>query len=77
MRVFDEVSAASNILGRPLNLTDSVTAAATMKAPLKALTYEIQRGRVTYEVGAPARNDFGSLVSRIRRAPKDNIEYLK
>lgn len=77
VRVFDEVSAASNILGRPLNLTDTVSAAATMKAPLKGLQYEIQRGRVTYELGAPPRNDFGSLVSRIRRAPKDNIEYLK
>ena len=77
VRVFDEVSAASNILGRTINLTDSLDECATMKAPLKAINYEIQRGRVTYELGAPARNDYGSLVSRIRRAPKDNIEYIR
>lgn len=75
-RVVDEVSAASNILGRPINLTDSIAATATMKALMRSITYGIQSGSITYELGAPARNDYQSLVSKIRRDPKDNIVYL-
>lgn len=75
-QVADEVTAASNILGRAINVTDTVPACATMKAMLRGIQYEIQRGRTTYELGAPARSDFGSLVTRIRRDPQDNIVYL-
>jgi hypothetical protein len=42
----------------------------------RAVEHDIQRGRTTVELGAPARLDFGSLVARIRREPKDNIVYL-
>jgi hypothetical protein len=74
--VADDVTSASNLLGRSINLTGGLPACATMKALLKSVTYEIQHGRTTYDLGAPARTDFGGLVSRVRRDPQDNIEYL-
>lgn len=76
VRVVDEVSAASNILGRKINLTNTLPVCASMGALMKAVTYEIQRGTIIYELGSPARSDYGSLVAKIRREPKDNIEYI-
>ena len=74
--ISDEVTAASNLLGRTINVTGSIAAAATMKAPMKSILYDIKRGRTTYNLGAPARTDFGTLVSRVRREAKDNIVFL-
>lgn len=74
--VADNVTAASNLLGRAINVTGTLTPCATMKALLKSISYDLTRGRTTYHLGAPPRTDYGSLVARVRREPKDNIVFL-
>lgn len=73
--VSDDVSGDS-LLPYLVNLTGTLTPCATMGAMLRTCTHDIARGRTTLDLGAPARTDFGSLVSRIRRDPGDNIVYL-
>lgn len=73
--VGDTVSGA-NVVQQKINLANGYAPCATMGALLRSVDYDGLRGRTTYTLGAPARTDFGSLVSRIRRDPKDNIVYL-
>lgn len=73
--VADSVS-GSNLLGRAINVTGALPANATMKALMRGMEYDLMRARVTYELGAPARTDYGSLIGRVRREPKDNIVFL-
>jgi hypothetical protein len=65
-----------NGLQRTFNLTNSHPDHASMNAMVKGITYELTRRRVTWELGAPARLDTGSLVTKLRRSPQDNIEWL-
>jgi hypothetical protein len=72
---------ADDVDGAPgLNLITQVTGTladcATMGALCKSISYDILRGRKTISLGAPPRIDFGTLASRFRRHPKDNIVYL-
>ena len=73
--VADTVDGAQDLL-KKYNVAGSLTACSTMAALPRAITYDIARGRKTIRLGAPARTDFGSLASRFRRSPKDNITYL-
>lgn len=61
---------------RKIRVTGGYAPWATMDALVKSVSYDGGRGRTTYELGAPARTDFGSLVNRVRREPRDNIVYL-
>lgn len=63
-------------LYRKYNVAGSLAAHNSMAALPKRLVYDIQRGRKTIGLGSPARTDFGTLASRFRRSPKDNIVYL-
>jgi hypothetical protein len=63
-------------LYRKYNVAASLTPHATMGALPKRIQYDIARGRKSIDLGAPARVDFGTLASRFRRSPKDNIVYL-
>ena len=73
--VADECS-GNNLLPYQYNLANALTACATMGALAKGATHDLFRGRTTIDLGAPARVDFGTLVSRVRSEPKDNIIYL-
>jgi hypothetical protein len=73
--VADDCSAA-NLLPRRWNVSNTLSECATMDALARAIEHSVERGRTTVELGAPGRLDFGSLVARIRREPKDNIVYL-
>jgi hypothetical protein len=73
--VADMVDGAQD-LHRKYNVTGSLTPHATMGALPKRIQYDIARGRKIIDLGAPARVDFGTLASRFRRSPKDNIVYL-
>ena len=73
--VSDTVS-GYNALGRKINLAGSYAAHATMDALVRSVTYDPVRGRRTYDLGAPARSDFGSMVQRVRRDPGDNIIFV-
>lgn len=65
-----------NGLQRTFNLTNSHPDHASMNAMVRGVTYELVRSRVTWELGAPAKLDTGSLVTRLRRSPQDNIQYI-
>jgi hypothetical protein len=73
--VADDCS-GDNLLPYKYNLAAALTPCATMAALAKGISHDLQRGRTTIDLGAPARVDFGSLVSRVRSEPKDNIVYL-
>lgn len=73
--IADEVT-ADNLLAAKYNLAGTVAAAATMQTLARSVSHDIMGGRTTIDLGAPARADFGTLTSRIRRQPRDNIVYL-
>jgi len=73
--VADECN-GNNPLPYQYNLANALTACATMGALAKGASHDLFRGRTTIDLGAPARVDFGTLVSRVRSEPKDNIIYL-
>lgn len=67
---------AYNGLQRKINLNGSHPDHADMNALVKAITYDIPRSRVTWDLGAPARIDPGNLIAKLRRSPQDNIVWL-
>lgn len=71
----DECS-GDNLLPHKFNLANAMAACSMMDALAKSISHNLMRGRTTIELGAPARVDFGTLVSRVRSDPKDNIVYL-
>ncbi len=73
--VADDVT-GDNLLSKKFNVTGCLPPCATMATLAKGISHEILNGRTTIELGSPARLDFGTLVSRIKRDPKDNIVYL-
>ena len=73
--IADEVS-ADNLLAAKCNLVNTLPACATMATLAKRVSHNIFSGRTTIDLGAPARADFGTLTSRIRRQPRDNIVTL-
>ncbi len=73
--VFDSLS-GYNTLQRTVNVAGSYSAWATMDAMVRSVTWDFTRDRCQIELGTPARTDFGSLVSRVRRNPQDNIVEL-
>jgi hypothetical protein len=66
----------TNQLHRTFNINNCLPACASMDAMLSSVTYEILRGRVTYELGAPGRTSLAGAVNRIRQAPDGGIEWL-
>lgn len=72
----DPFATGANLLAQKINIAGTLAECASMGALLSGMSYDLTRERTRYEIGAPARTDFGSLVSRIRREPKDNIIYL-
>lgn len=73
--VADDCTGA-NLLAAKYNLVGTIPDCASMAALARGCTHDLMRGRTTIELGAPARMDFGTLVSRIRRSPQDNIVNL-
>jgi hypothetical protein len=71
----DEVDCV-NRMNRKLRVANAYAPYATMDAILRSMSYDIVRGRMTFDMGAPARTDLGSMISRVRRNPQDNIVFL-
>jgi hypothetical protein len=65
-----------NRLNRKLCVGNAYTPYATMDALLRGVSFDFIRGRMTFDLGAPARTDLGSMITRVRRSPQDNIVYL-
>ena len=73
--VVDECS-ANNLLPYKYHLANALPVCSSMGALARGISHDLFRGRTTIDLGAPARVDFGTLVSRVRSEPKDNIIYL-
>ena len=73
--VADDCS-GDNLLPHKYNLAGTIAPCAIMAALAKGCSHDIKGGRTIITLGAPARLDFGTLVSRVRQEPKDNIVYL-
>jgi hypothetical protein len=71
-----EDCSGDNLLPHQYHLANALPACSTMGALAKGVSHDLMMGRTTIDLGAPARMDFGTLVSRVRQDPKDNIVYL-
>lgn len=67
---------ASRYAGTKVNITNSLAAFSTMGALVSGETIEIESGRTTIQLGAPPRNDYRTLVDKIRKTSQDNISYV-
>ena len=67
---------ATRYVGTKVNITNSLAAFSTMGALVSGETIEIESGRTTIHLGAPPRNDYRTLVDKIRRTSQDNISYV-
>jgi len=67
---------ATRYVGRKINIINSLPAFSTMGALVSGESLEIETGRTTINLGAPARNDYRTLVDKIRKTSQDNIVYV-
>lgn len=65
-----------NLLGSALNISGTLPQCATMRTLMRGVTYDLMRGRMDLEVGAPARLDYGTAVGRVSTNPQDVIVTL-
>ena len=72
----EEDVGATRYRGNKINLTNSIPAYSTMGALVSGESLEIESGRTTINLGAPARNDYRTLVDKIRKTSQDNIVYV-
>jgi hypothetical protein len=67
---------ATRYAGKKINIINSLPAFSTMGALVSGESLEIETGRTTINLGAPARNDYRTLVDKIRKTSQDNIVYV-
>jgi hypothetical protein len=72
----EEDVGATRYRGNKINLINSIPAYSTMGALVSGESLEIESGRTTINLGAPARNDYRTLVDKIRKTSQDNIVYV-
>jgi hypothetical protein len=62
--------------GKKINIINSIPAYSTMGALVSGESLEIESGRTTVNIGSPARNDYKTIVDKIRKTSQDNIVYV-
>jgi hypothetical protein len=67
---------STRYVGKKINIINSLPAFSTMGALVSGESLEIESGRTTINLGAPARNDYRTLVDKIRKTSQDNIVYV-
>jgi hypothetical protein len=67
---------ATRYVGTKVNITNSLASFSTMGALVSGETIEIESGRTTIQLGPPPRNDYRTLVDKIRKTSQDNISYV-
>lgn len=67
---------ATRYRGTKINISNSQTTFSTMGALVSGETIELETGRTTVNLGSPARNDYRTLVDKIRKTSQDNIVYI-
>lgn len=67
---------AVRYVGNKINIINSLPAFSTMGALVSGESLEIETGRTIISLGAPPRNDYRTLVDKIRKTSQDNIVYV-
>lgn len=67
---------ATRYAGTKVNITNSLPSFSEMGALVSGESIEIESGRTTIQLGAPPRNDYRTLVDKIRKTSQDNISYV-
>lgn len=62
--------------GCKINVTNSVSAWTSMGALVESETLDIQTGSTSINLGCPPRNDYRTIVDKIRKTSQDNIVYI-
>ena len=65
----------NNLLNKAINLAGALSDCALMRALAKSLSYDLMTQRMTWELGPPARLDFGTSSGRVPGSAQDLIEY--
>jgi hypothetical protein len=76
IQIEQEDVGAARYRGTKVNLSSSLSSFANMGALVSGEVLEIETGRTTINLGAPARNDYRTLVDKIRKTSQDNIVYV-
>jgi hypothetical protein len=76
LAIEEEEAGGTRYRGCKVNLTGALPEYATMGALVESETLDLDTGRTTLQLGAPARLDYRTFVDRIRRTPQDNIVYV-
>jgi hypothetical protein len=72
----EQDAGATRYRGKKININNSVSSHSTMGALVNGESIDIESGRTTISLGAPARNDYRTLVDKIRKTSQDNIVYI-
>ena len=72
----EEDVGATRYAGTKVNITNSLPSFSEMGALVSGESIEIESGRTTIQLGAPPRNDYRTLVDKIRKTSQDNISYI-
>jgi hypothetical protein len=67
---------ATRYVGTKVNIINSLSSFSSMGALVASESIEIESGRTTIQLGAPPRNDYRTLVDKIRKTSQDNISYV-
>jgi len=62
--------------GNRINITNSLPAFTSMGALVESETLDIKTGSTTINLGCPPRNDYRTIVDKIRKTSQDNIVYI-
>lgn len=62
--------------GTKISIINSVPAFASMGALVESETLDIKTGSTTINLGCPPRNDYRTIVDKIRKTSQDNIVYI-
>lgn len=63
-------------VGNKVNIINSLPSFSNMGALVSGESLEIETGRTIINIGSPPRNDYRTLVDKIRKTSQDNIVYV-
>jgi hypothetical protein len=76
LAIDEEEVGGTRYRGCKINVTGALPEYATMGALVESEVLDLDSGRTTIRLGAPARLDYRSFVDRTRRTASDNIVYV-
>lgn len=76
LAIEEEEAGGTRYRGCKINVTDALPEYAAMGALVESEVLDLDSGRTTLRLGAPARLDYRTFVDRTRRTSQDNIVYV-